>query len=157
MSKSVTRVQEAAQSLGLEIVVQTMPQATRSAADAAQACECEVGQIVKSLIFEGVETGALKLVLLGGHHDLNLDRAAKTFGEPLKRADPKRVRAETGFAIGGVAPIGHLSRPDTWMDGDLLRYQMVWAAAGSPNAVFQIDPNQLARLSGVQVFSNAKD
>lgn len=156
MSKSITRVTDAAKALGLDIKVQRMPQTTRSAADAALACDCELGQIVKSLIFEGRETGALMLVLLAGHHELDMERAAETFGELLTRADPKRVRSETGFAIGGVAPIGHLTQPMTWLDRDLLQYQVVWAAAGAPDAVFSIDPKHLAELPGVQVFSNAE-
>ena len=154
MSKSITRVTDAAVALGLDIKVQRMPQTTHSAVDAALACDCELGQIVKSLIFEGRESGALMLVLLAGHHELDMERAAETFGEPLTRADPKRVRSETGFAIGGVAPIGHLTQPKTWLDRDLLQYQVVWAAAGAPDAVFSIDPKHLSDLPGVQVFSN---
>lgn len=154
MSKSINRVTETAKALGLDITVQTMPETTRSAADAAQACGCAIGQIVKSLVFEGTRSGALKLVLVSGRHDLNLDLAVEVFGEPLKRADPKRVRAETGFAIGGVSPLGHLTQPDTWMDQDLLQYQGVWAAAGTPNAVFCVDPSRLARVLEAQIFTN---
>lgn len=154
MSNSVDRVIEAAHSHGLDITVRRMPRSTRSAADAAKACDCEIGQIVKSLIFEGTWTDALKLVLVSGRHELNLNCAVAIFGEPLRQTDPKRVRSETGFAIGGVAPIGHISPLATWMDDDLLNYQKVWAAAGAPNAVFCVDPEWLAQLPGVQLFTN---
>ncbi|AEI95858.1 YbaK/EbsC family protein [Roseobacter litoralis] len=155
MSKSVKRVTEAAQILGLNISIQTMPDSTRSAADAANACNCEVGQIVKSLIFKGENSNALKLVLLGGHHDLDLKKAKEIFGEPLTRADPKRVRSETGFAIGGVAPIGHLETPETWIDANLLNHKQVWAAAGTPNSVFSVDPEHLMRAINAQIFTNS--
>ncbi len=154
MSKSIKRVHDAAHSLGLDLTVRRMAETTRSAADAALACDCEVGQIVKSLVFEGTQSSALKLVLVSGCHDLDLNRSTADFGEPLKRADPKRVRSETGFAIGGVAPIGHLCALDTWMDSALLKYNEVWAAAGAPNAVFRVDPKSLARLPGVRLFTN---
>lgn len=104
MSKSVKRVKKAIGELGLTVSVQRMPETTRTAQDAAVACGCEVGQIVKSMIFEGVETGKLKLLLVSGQHDVDLTKAPELFGEPLTRADPKRVRSETGFAIGGVSP-----------------------------------------------------
>ncbi|MEM1401365.1 MAG: YbaK/EbsC family protein, partial [Pseudomonadota bacterium] len=129
-----------------------MPESTRTAQDAAAACGCDVGQIVKSLIFEGATSGDLKLLLVSGRHDVDLDDAHRTFGEVLTRADPKRVRAETGFAIGGVAPIGHLSPLNTWMDRELLNHQTVWAAAGRPNAVFEISPVALADVTNAKVF-----
>ncbi|TRD15702.1 YbaK/EbsC family protein [Palleronia caenipelagi] len=154
MSRSVTRVAEAARALGLDVSIKTMPNTTRSAADAAEACDCEIGQIVKSLIFEGTSSGTLKLILISGRHDLDLTRAEQIFGEPLRRADPKRVRAETGFAIGGVSPIGHLTPPETWMDDALLTYPVVWAAAGAPNAVFSADPCTLAEATRARVFVN---
>lgn len=154
MSKSVKRVADAARSLGLDVAVQTMPETTRSATDAAAACGCDLGQIVKSLIFEGQETRQLKLVLVSGIHDLNLDQAKAIFGESLNRAEPKRVREETGFAIGGVSPIGHLNPPEIWMDDLLLQYQVVWAAAGSPNTVFCVDPADLADVLSPNVFTN---
>jgi len=140
MSKSVKRVETAAQESSLEIEVVRMPQSTRTAADAAHACGCSAAQIVKSMIFEGKESGALKLLLVSGAHDVDLKIAAQTVGEGLIRADPKRVRAETGFAIGGVAPIGHLHPIETWMDTLLLDYDLVWAAAGTPDAVFAVSP-----------------
>lgn len=120
-----------------------MPASTRTAEEAAAACECDVAQIVKSLIFEGVETGELILLLVSGRHQVNMDKAREAVGEPLKRADIKRVRDETGFAIGGVAPLGHTAPLRTWMDETLLEFDVVWAAAGAPNTVFQVNPSDL--------------
>ena len=152
MSKSVKRVEQAAKRLGQDISVEFMPESTRTALDAAKACNCDVGEIMKSLVFEGAETGNLKLLLVSGKHDVNLDDAQAIFGEALNRADPKRVRSETGFAIGGVAPIGHLCALETWMDRALLDYSTVWAAAGRPNAVFEICPNALLTATGACLF-----
>lgn len=150
MSKSVKRVERAAEEAGLDVEILRMPESTRTAADAAAACGCEVSQIVKSMIFEGAASGALKLVLVSGAHDLDLARSEALFGEALTRADPKRVRAETGFAIGGVSPIGHLAPLDTWMDSTLLAYDIVWVAAGAPNAVFSIAPAALKQAAAAR-------
>ncbi len=152
MSKSVRRVEKAIADLKLSVSVKIMPDSTRTAEDAASACDCAVGQIVKSMIFEGVETRTLKLLLVSGLHDVDLNKAADLFGEQLTRADPKRVRSETGFAIGGVSPIGHLSAPETWIDETLLGYDIVWAAAGAPNAVFSVSPVDLRAVTSAAVF-----
>lgn len=155
MSKSVKRVEKAMAALGLNTQVQRMPASTRTAAQAAAACGCDVAQIVKSMLFEGVQTGALKLILVSGAHDLDLGRSQALFGEALRRADPARVRAETGFAIGGVSPLGHLTPTPTWMDAHLLRFDTVWAAAGAPAAVFAIAPETLQSATGATLFENA--
>jgi len=152
MSKSVKRVEIAAQTIGLDVKIEKMPESTRTAMDAASACGCSVGQIVKSMIFEGSETGNLKLLLVSGDHNVDLTKAKELFGEPLVKADPKRVRAETGFAIGGVSPIGHLSEIETWMDAVLLDHGVVWAAAGTPNAVFCIAPHSLKKATQAELF-----
>jgi prolyl-tRNA editing enzyme YbaK/EbsC (Cys-tRNA(Pro) deacylase) len=152
MSKSVKRVEKAIGELGLAVSVQRMPETTRTAEDAGVACGCEVGQIVKSMIFEGVETGKLKLLLVSGRHNVDLKKAPELFGEPLTRADPNRVRSETGFAIGGVSPIGHLSATETWMDETLLAHEVVWAAAGAPNAVFSVSPTDLKTATNATGF-----
>lgn len=154
MSKSITRVEEAARIADIDISISRMPESTRTAKDAAKACQCSVDQIVKSLVFEGKETGKLKLLLVSGKHEVDLSQAKTLFGERLTRADPKRVREETGFAIGGVSPIGHLSPIEIWMDSHLLQYPIVWAAAGAPNAVFEIDPQALVQATGARTFQN---
>lgn len=152
MSKSVRRVEKAIRALELDASVQHMPDTTRTADDAATACGCTVGQIVKSMVFEGVETGRLKLLLVSGKHDVALEKAPELFGEPLMRADPKRIRSETGFAIGGVSPIGHLSQTETWIDAALLDHETVWAAAGAPSAVFSVSPQALKQVTNASIF-----
>lgn len=154
MGKSVNRVKQAATDAGLAIEVIILPTSARTAADAASSLDCDVGQIAKSLLFEGTRTGTLKLILVSGAHNLDLTHAETVFGEPLGRADPKRVRSETGFAIGGVAPIGHLCAMDTYMDDALLRFDIVWGAAGAPETVFAITPQDLHRVTGAKLFTN---
>ena len=156
MSKSVKRVEAAIESLNLDTQVEFMPDTTRTAEEAAAACNSTVGQIVKSMVFEGAESGDLKLILVSGAHNLNMSIAASTFGEDLVRADPKRVRAETGFAIGGVSPIGHMCQLETWIDADLLQYDVVWAAAGTPSAVFSASPQKLLDATKAKPFANSK-
>ncbi|MCP5381972.1 MAG: YbaK/EbsC family protein [Kordiimonadaceae bacterium] len=143
MSKSIKRVEQAAADLGLKISVERMPESTRTAKEAAAACGGEVGQIVKSLIFEGEMSGELILLLVSGGHDVDLKKVSKIIGETLKRADPNRIRKETGFAIGGVAPIGHLIPIKTYFDNVLFTYENIWAAAGAPNAVFNTNTQNL--------------
>ena len=147
MSKSLKRVRSALELAGLDAAIVEMAQSTRTAEDAATACDCSVDQIVKSMVFEGTTSGALKLLLVSGVHTTDQLDVAGAVGETLTRADPKRVRAETGFAIGGVAPIGHLAPIDVWMDDHLLAFPVVWAAAGTPAAVFPIDPATLKSLT----------
>ncbi len=153
MSKSVRRVQETARQLGLDITIQHMPDSTRTAEQAASACGCDVAQIVKSLIFEGSDSRELKLLLVSGANMVDLEKAAGQIGEPLARADATRVRQKTGFAIGGVSPIGHLTPVDTFIDTDLLSHTEIWAAAGSPNAVFAIDPVRLVEMTAARKIS----
>ncbi len=152
MSKSVKRVEDTARQLGLDISVVRMPESTRTAEEAAAACGCDVAQIVKSLIFEGAASGQLKLLLVSGANRVDLENAAGQIGEPLTRADARAVRDKTGFAIGGVAPIGHLTPVETFIDADLLSHASVWAAAGSPNAVFEVEPQKLAALTGAKTI-----
>lgn len=151
MSKSVNRVKAAAEAAGLETEIVRMPDSTRTAADAAAACGCDVAQIVKSLIFKGGESGEMKLLLVSGANQVDLAKAATLVGEPLERADPNEVRAVTGFAIGGVSPLGHLTPVATWMDESLLGFEKVWAAAGAPNAVFEVTPSALRDAVGATV------
>jgi prolyl-tRNA editing enzyme YbaK/EbsC (Cys-tRNA(Pro) deacylase) len=143
VSSSTDRVAQAAAAAGLAIDVQRMPESTRTADEAARTCGCSVAQIVKSLVFERVDTGALVLLLIAGDRQADLTVAARVVGADLVRADPKRVRAETGFAIGGVAPMGHLVDLPVFIDPSLLDHDAVWAAAGAPNAVFRVDPRAL--------------
>ncbi|WP_319530597.1 YbaK/EbsC family protein [uncultured Cohaesibacter sp.] len=152
---SKDRVDAAAKALGLDVDILVMPESTRTAEDAAAACSCEVAQIVKSLIFERHDNQQLVLLLIAGHNRADLDLAAKVIGSSLDRADAKKVRAETGFAIGGVAPIGHLCEMAVYMDPDLLTFDVVWAAAGAPNAVFKVAPQQLFEATGAVLLEAA--
>lgn len=155
IGKSVNRVKQAAVDAGLDIAITVLPDSAHTAAAAAQALECEIGQIVKSLIFEGADSGTLVLVLVSGTHHLDLTRAAELTGEALLRADPKRVRTQTGFAIGGVAPIGHLCAMPVFMDDALMKYACVWAAAGAPETVFEVQPKDLAAVTAATLFTNS--
>lgn len=150
---SKERVAEAASRLGLDVEIKTMPASTRTAEDAAAACGCEVAQIVKSLIFERHDNQQLVLLLIAGHNRADMDLAAKVIGSSLDRADAKKVRAETGFAIGGVAPIGHLCEMAVYMDPAILTFDEVWAAAGAPNAVFRVTPDRLRDVTGATLLS----
>jgi len=148
MSKSVGRVARAAEALGLSVEIRRMGESTRTAADAAAACGCDVAQIVKSLIFQGRDSRALVLLLVSGANRVDPEKAATAVGEPLDRVDAGDVRARTGFAIGGVAPIGHLEAPRIWMDRSLMDWPVVWAAAGAPDAVFEVAPGDLLQATG---------
>jgi prolyl-tRNA editing enzyme YbaK/EbsC (Cys-tRNA(Pro) deacylase) len=138
---SARRVQDAATALGLAIEVHEMAESTRTAEEAAVACGVTVGQIVKSLVFSGVSRPYLFLV--SGTNRVNEKSVAAHLGEKLKRPDADAVRALTGYAIGGIPPFGHDTRLATYIDRDLLQYDVVWAAAGTPKAVFRVAPDKL--------------
>ncbi|MFN3938004.1 MAG: YbaK/EbsC family protein [Gemmobacter sp.] len=148
MSRSIERVRAALAAAGVEVEIREMPDSTRTAAEAAAACGCTIDQIVKSIVFRGQHSGHVRLFLTAGGNRIDTGLAAALSGEPLGKADADLVRAETGFAIGGVAPVGHLSPVRTWFDPRLLDFATVWAAAGTPRHVFSIDPAALARIAG---------
>ncbi len=143
MAGSIDRVTKAAADAGLDIEIRRMGASTRTAEEAAQQCGCTVAQIVKSLIFQGEGSGRLYLFLVSGSNQLDLDKAATLAGEKLKRADPRHVRDETGFAIGGVSPIGHMIAIPAFADETLMGFDRVWAAAGAHDAVFASAPGAL--------------
>ncbi|MDF1873387.1 YbaK/EbsC family protein [Vannielia sp.] len=147
MSKSLKRVIAALNAAGLPHEVTEMAESTRTAAEAAAAVGCEIDQIAKSIVFAGAETGALYLFLTAGGNQVDPALASAAAGEPLTRADGNAVRKITGFAIGGVAPIGHLTAPHAFLDPRLTTFPTVWAAAGTPRHVFAIPPADLARLA----------
>lgn len=146
MSKSVTRVARALEGAGLPNTI-SEPGEARTAEMAAQSCGCALDQIVKSILFTGTASGALYLFLTAGGNRICAAKASALAGEDLGRADAAQVRAVTGFAIGGVAPIGHLSAPATWADPRLLAFDTVFAAAGTPRHVFSIDPRVLMSVA----------
>jgi prolyl-tRNA editing enzyme YbaK/EbsC (Cys-tRNA(Pro) deacylase) len=150
---SAQRVQDALAARGCTARVREMPASTRTAADAAAACGCDEGAIVKSLIFRGAGTGQGILVLTSGTNRVHEKRLGRQLGEKLARADADFVRAATGYAIGGVPPLGHATQLRVVMDRDLHAYPELWAAAGTPRAVFPTTPGELARLTGAQVLA----
>ncbi|HMQ39757.1 MAG TPA: YbaK/EbsC family protein [Paracoccus sp. (in: a-proteobacteria)] len=149
MSKSLARVAAALKDAGIETEIREMGD-TRTAADAAAAVGCEVDQIAKSIIFRGEESGHVVLFLTAGGNRVDADKATALAGQPLGKADAALIRAETGFAIGGVAPVGHLSEIAAFIDPRLLEFDTVWAAAGTPRHVFAITPADLLRVSGAR-------
>jgi prolyl-tRNA editing enzyme YbaK/EbsC (Cys-tRNA(Pro) deacylase) len=151
--KSTERVRAAAEAAGLTLSIHAMPQTTRTAADAAAACGTSVAQIVKSLVFRKAESGEPVLVLVSGANRVDQTAIKAAIGEALTRIDADAVRALTGFAIGGVAPLGSLTPLATFIDADLMRFETVWAAAGAPDAVFEADPKVLAEAAGAKVIS----
>ena len=156
MSGSIERVKQAADSAGLEIEIRRMGASTRTAEEAAQQCGCTVDQIVKSLIFEGKDDRRLFLFLLSGASRLDLAKSAKAAGQELKRADPRDVRDRTGFAIGGVAPIGYENALPVYADTKLTAFDIVWAAAGAHDAVFSSEPNALISAAGAEIADLAE-
>lgn len=148
MSKSLARVAAALHAAGIDSRPVEMAAETRTAAQAAAAAGCEIDQIAKSIIFQGAESGRIVLFLTAGGRQVDPARAAAVAGEPLVRADAATVRGQTGFAIGGVAPLGHLAPVPVWVDPRLMDFATVWAAAGTPRHVFPVAPADLVRASG---------
>lgn len=150
-SNSTRRVIAALHAHGLDAEVREMPGSTRTARDAAAAIGCEVAQIVKSLLFVGAD-GRAHLVLASGPNRVDAARLEDRLGGRVALADPATVRDVTGFAIGGVAPLGLASDAPVWMDEDLLRHDVVWAAAGTPRSVFPVAPGALRDAAGATVL-----
>jgi prolyl-tRNA editing enzyme YbaK/EbsC (Cys-tRNA(Pro) deacylase) len=148
---SAAKVQRALQEHGLSATIQEMPASTRTAKEAAEAIGCTVGQIAKSLVFRGLRSGKPLLVIMSGTNRVNEPVFAALVGEPIERATPDFVRKATGYAIGGIPPLGHHEPMSVWMDRDLLLYEQIWAAAGTPFAVFAIPPIELRRVTGAAV------
>jgi len=155
LPRAARRVAEALAAAGAGAEIRIMPASTRTAAEAASACGCPVAAIVKSLVFRGAESGQAILVLTSGANRVAEARLGQRLGETLARADADFVRAATGFAIGGVPPLGHATRLRVVMDQDLMAHDPVWAAAGTPSAVFAIAPDTLRRLSDAEVMAVA--
>lgn len=151
LKESARRVQAVLQEFGFDSQVREFPASTRSAEEAAAAIGCSVAQIVKSLIFRAETSGEPVLVLAGGGNRVDEAAVGDLLGEPIKRAKPDFVREATGFAIGGVPPVGHLRKPVTLVDRDLMALSEIWAAAGTPNAVFCLTPEKLVSITGGRI------
>ncbi len=157
LSSSAQKVQDALTALGLTLEVVELPSSTRTAVEAAQAIGCQVGQIVKSLVFKGKRSERPILVVASGANRVNEKAIEALIGEPLGKADADFVRRRTGFVIGGVPPVGHTERLETFVDQDLLTYPEIWAAAGTPNAVFRLDPSNLVKMTTGRIVDITKE
>ena len=147
LSSTAQKFQDLLHSLGYNYIVIEHTESTRTAQEAADRAGCELGQIVKSLIFKGKESGKPILVLTSGANRVDEKRISQYAGERISRADADFVRAVTGFAIGGVPLIGHTQRMETYVDEDFLQYPTVWAAAGTPNAIFELKTEDLQKMT----------
>jgi prolyl-tRNA editing enzyme YbaK/EbsC (Cys-tRNA(Pro) deacylase) len=153
MHPQAQRVQTTLIQAGCSAVVRELPDSTRTAAEAAQAVGCEVGQIVKSLVFVLDPPGKTILLLVSGANRVNEKSVGEKLGGRLSKASAARVEAETGFVIGGVPPVGHTKPLETYIDEDLNHYEVIWAAAGTPHAVFPITPAELIRITNATPLS----
>ena len=151
LSPSAQKIQDLLTSLGYAYTVIEHTESTRTAQEAADRAGCELGQIVKSLIFKGKASGKPILVLTSGANRVDEKRISEYTGEPIGRADADFVRSVTGYAIGGVPPIGHAQKMETYLDEDFLPYQTIWAAAGTPNAIFELKTDDLQKMTGGRV------
>jgi len=151
LSLTAQKIQDALRALGYDYTVIEHAESTRTAQEAADRAGCELGQIVKSLIFRGKTSGKPILVLTSGANRVDEKRIAAYAGEPIGRADADFVRAATGFAIGGVPPIGHAQKMETYLDEDFLQHQTIWAAAGTPNAIFELRTEDLQKITDGKV------
>ncbi|MGR3549559.1 YbaK/EbsC family protein [Pseudooceanicola sp.] len=149
MSKSMKRVSRALADAGIEVEIVELGTA-RTAQEAAEGVGCHLDQIAKSIIFAGETSGEALLFLTAGGNMVDQAKASALAGEPLCKADAALIRAQTGFAIGGVAPLGHLNPIRAWTDPKLLTFERIWAAAGTPHHVFALNPVDLLRISGSQ-------
>lgn len=151
MKQSVQRVIAAFAERGIDLTPSEFPHSTRTAEDAAAAIGTTVGQIVKSLVF--MHGAQAILLLVSGTNRVDVPAVNARLGLQLERATADQVRTATSFAIGGVAPLGHPTSLPTWIDLDLMQYETVWAAAGTPNTVFPISPAELQRLTNAQTLA----
>ena len=151
------RVREVLEASGIEFDIVLLSDAVRTAKLAAEALGCAVGQIANSLIFRNRETDTAVLVMCAGDRRVDLDRVRVATGIVATRADADFVRRETGYAIGGVPPVGHANAPVTILDSSLLRHKRIWAAAGTPESIFCMTPAELEKITGGEWLDIAVD
>jgi prolyl-tRNA editing enzyme YbaK/EbsC (Cys-tRNA(Pro) deacylase) len=147
LSSSAQKIQDLINSLGYDLTVIEHAESTRTAQEAADRAGCELGQIVKSLIFKGKESDKPILVLTSGANRVDEKRISEYAGEKIGKADADFARSVTGFVIGGVPPFGHIQKIETYIDEDFLQYEKVWAAAGTPNAIFELPTDVLQKIT----------
>jgi len=153
LNPSAMRVQEALNAIGLQLEVVELPDSTRTSQEAAQALGCQVGQIAKSIVFQTLTSHRPVLVVASGSNRVNEKIISQWVGEEIGKADADFVRSHTGFVIGGVPPLGHTEPIETFLDQDLLQYSEIWAAAGTPHAVFRLAPDDLRRMTHSTLIS----
>ncbi|MBI5716001.1 MAG: YbaK/EbsC family protein [Chloroflexi bacterium] len=151
LSPSSQKVQDTLQSLGFDLRVIEFEQTTRTSVEAAQAVGCEVGQIAKSLIFKGKQSGKAILIIASGVNRVDEKKIRALVGEKVEKPNADFVREQTGFVIGGVPPVAHAQKLETLIDEDLLKFEIIWGAAGTPNAVFRLAPQDLVKMTGGRV------
>jgi prolyl-tRNA editing enzyme YbaK/EbsC (Cys-tRNA(Pro) deacylase) len=147
LSPSAQRIQDTLNRLGSNYKVTEFAESTRTAQEAAERVGCQLGQIIKSMIFKGQVSNKAILVLTSGANRVYENRITQYAGEAIVRADPDFVRLKAGFAIGGVPPVGHAQSMETYIDEDLMQYSRVWAAAGTPKAVFELSSSDLVNIT----------
>jgi prolyl-tRNA editing enzyme YbaK/EbsC (Cys-tRNA(Pro) deacylase) len=157
LTPKALKIQNLLNELGYEYKVIEHADSTRTAIEAAERAGCQLGQIVKSLIFRGKSSGKPILILTSGSNRVDEKKIAVLAGEPILRADADFVYDVTGFSIGGVPPIGHAQKLESYLDEDLLQYSTVWAAAGAENAIFELTPGDLKTMTGAIVAAVRKD
>lgn len=151
MSKSLKRVKAALEAAGVETDIMEMSDLTKTAQQAADAAGCHLDQIAKSVIFRGMDSDKAVLFLTAGGNQVDAEKASAVAGEPLGKADAALIRAQTGFAIGGVSPVGHLNPIRAFMDPRLMDFEVIYAAAGTPRHIFPIGPAVLQDVTGAEV------
>ena len=156
LKTSAQKVQDAVTALGFDFNILEFNETTRTSADAAVAIGCAVDQIAKSLVFKTKITGRAILVIASGSNMANIKLIKAEVGENITRPDADFVKGQTGFAIGGIPPIGHAQNLTTFIDEDLFLYEDIWAAAGTPNAVFRLTPKELEKMTGGKVMPMKK-
>ena len=152
LSSSARKVQQALSAIGMPLEVVELPDSTRTSQEAAAAVGCLVGQIAKSIIFQALDSHRPLLVIASGPNRVNEQVIARLVGEDIGKANADFVRNRTGFVIGGVPPLGHAEQLETFIDQDLLQYSEIWAAAGTPHAVFRLTPADLVKMTKGRVI-----
>jgi Cys-tRNA(Pro) deacylase len=152
LSSSAQRVQSALNEHNLELRVVELPGSTRTSQEAADTIGCEVSQIAKSIIFRGKESETPILVIASGENRVSERKLKSIVGEKVEKPDAEFVLEETGYAIGGIPPVGHKNDIVTYIDEDLMDHKVIWAAAGTPNAVFSLTPQELLEITNGEII-----
>jgi len=153
LPKSAQRVQDILDEHNLSLQVVEFPESTRTSQEAADAIGCELAQIAKTLVFRRMRTDKPVLVIASGANRVNEKALRGHLGEKAEKADAEYAQEHTGYAIGGIPPVGHVEAIETFIDEDLLTHECIWAAAGTPHAVFRLTPQALVEITGGDIIS----